>query len=189
MTKNDYLNSLRRELSGFSKEELDDVIRDQEEYINDAIASGRSEEEVIKSLGYSSSLARELKASYHLKSAEDNKGLFSKTESTMNVVFALCVLAPFNLIFVLGPFLAMCGTLFSLWVVGFTFVATSVVLLFASLATVFMGPLIFVGSFFGALGLIGCSLLFDYGCYIVTLGFLKVMVWYSRKNLEFIQGK
>lgn len=189
MTKNDYLNSLRRELSGFSKEELDDVIRDQEEYINDAIASGRSEEEVIKSLGYSSSLARELKASHHLKSAEENKGLFSKTESTMHVVFALCVLAPFNLIFVLGPFLAMCGALFTIWTLGLAFVVTSVALLCASLTTIFFGPLIFIGSLFGALALLGCSLLFDYGCYVVTLGFLKIMVWYSRKNLEFIQGK
>lgn len=189
MTKNDFLNALRRELVGFSPEEIEDIMRDQEEYIADAMASGRTEFEAVKALGYPSNLARELKASRHLKSAEVDNKLFSKSESMVHVVIALCVLTPFNLIFVLGPFLALCGIIFSMWSVGLSGVLTGVALVLASFLMMFVGPLIFIGSFFGSLTIVGLSVLFIFGCYVVTLGFLKMMVWYLRKNLEFIQGK
>ncbi len=52
MTKKEFLEKLREELKGLSRSDIDDIINDQEEFIRDAVSAGRSEEEVVSSLGF-----------------------------------------------------------------------------------------------------------------------------------------
>src|SRR5258708_4287233 len=112
MTKTEFIEQLRKELSGIPQTEIDDIIRDQEELIRDALAAGRSEESIIASLGSASELAKNLRAELKIKKAKDENKLPAKVKGVFGAAGAVLVLAPFNLIFVLGPLMGLFGILF-----------------------------------------------------------------------------
>lgn len=61
MTKNDFLDILRDYLKGsFSDLEINDILRDYEEFFLNGELQGKSDEEIIKSLGSPKSIANEL---------------------------------------------------------------------------------------------------------------------------------
>lgn len=62
MKQDEFIEALRRELSSLPKQAIDEVVADYREYIGDAIAAGRREEDVVAALGDPVKLARELKA-------------------------------------------------------------------------------------------------------------------------------
>ena len=62
MNKMEFLNLLRKGLDGLPIEDINDIIRDQEEYINDAMAAGKSEQVGVDSLGDPKVLAATLRA-------------------------------------------------------------------------------------------------------------------------------
>ena len=63
MKKEDFLEILRDYLKkGFSEDEVMDILRDYEEYFVDGIIEGKSEIEIIQSLGSPKEIANELLA-------------------------------------------------------------------------------------------------------------------------------
>ena len=48
MTKEKWIEELKNRLKGLSKEEIDEIVADYNEYFYDAMQSGRSEEEIAK---------------------------------------------------------------------------------------------------------------------------------------------
>jgi uncharacterized membrane protein len=189
VNKQDYINQLRKELNGLMQSDIDDIIRDQEEYFREAASSGRDEASVISSLGDPTTLAKELKAEYQIKVAASESKIPAQAKGIFNAILALCVLAPFNLIFVLGPFIAICATLFSFWLVDAVFGFIAVAGIFVSLALIFMTtPLLGVTGVFGSVAVLGLSLLAFCAIYYVTVGFMKVMVSFLKWNINFVTG-
>lgn len=77
MTKNDFLDILRDYLKGtFSELEINDILRDYEEFFLNGELQGKSDEEIIKSLGSPKSIANEL--------IEEMKGQRKTTDNTNN---------------------------------------------------------------------------------------------------------
>lgn len=75
MKKEDFLEILRDYLKkGFSEDELTDILRDYEEYFVDGIIEGKSEIEIIQSLGSPKEIANELLAQSNIKSDNKVKG-------------------------------------------------------------------------------------------------------------------
>ena len=62
MKQDAFIQRLRQGLASLPKQEVDEIIADYREYIGDAMAAGRNEEEVLAALGDPDKLARELKA-------------------------------------------------------------------------------------------------------------------------------
>jgi uncharacterized membrane protein len=60
MTKDEFIDQLRKNLSGLPKEEIDDRISFYEEMIDDKIQDGYKEEDVISDLGSPDKVAREI---------------------------------------------------------------------------------------------------------------------------------
>ena len=60
MTKDEFIEQLRKNLSGLPKEEIDDRISFYEEMIDDKIQDGYKEEDVIADLGSPDKVAREI---------------------------------------------------------------------------------------------------------------------------------
>jgi uncharacterized membrane protein len=60
MTKDEFIEQLRKNLSGLPKEEIDDRISFYEEMIDDKIQDGYKEEDVISDLGSPDKVAREI---------------------------------------------------------------------------------------------------------------------------------
>ena len=68
MKKEDFLEILRDYLKkGFSQDEVNDIVRDYEEYFVDGIIEGNSEMEIISSLGSPKEIANELLAESNIK--------------------------------------------------------------------------------------------------------------------------
>ncbi|PMS14990.1 hypothetical protein C0Z18_29260 [Trinickia dabaoshanensis] len=62
MKQDAFIQRLRQSLASLPKQEVEEIVADYREYIGDAIAAGRSEEDVIAALGDPDKLAREIKA-------------------------------------------------------------------------------------------------------------------------------
>ena len=58
MTKNEFISKLTNSLSNLSEKDREDVLADFEEHFNDAIESGKTEEEICRELGEPQEIAR-----------------------------------------------------------------------------------------------------------------------------------
>lgn len=190
MKKKDYLDLLKVALNGLPSEEIADIMRDQEEFIREAIAAGRNEEEVLQSLGNPIELARNLKAEIKIVKAQDEKHFVDKIKGVLSAVGAVLVLAPFNLIFVLGPLFALIGVLVGGWAA-----ALSLLGVFIFLMVIFFGFAIFVPSsflvystiLFTSLGGVFFGLAAIGLMYFITLFFSHLILKYLKWNLNFIK--
>lgn len=192
MNQQKFINELKKELIGIPEVDIKDIVRDQEEMIIDAMKAGRTEEDVIKSFGDPKELARSLKAEIKIEKATDEKTLSKQMRGAFGAVGALLVLAPFNLIFVLGPFCAVLGITFAGWAIAFAMGIVSVVLLgffFAQLIFVSSAITVHLATFFGFLGLIGLAALFVVGMYHMTKIIFKLILSYLKWNLNFIKNQ
>ena len=138
--RSEYLNELAIHLSRLPESERKDILRDQDEFFREAVLSGRTEADVIGSLGEPKQLAKTLIAESRVTASEnafatshpgpggDNENapnasmqpasLPTQISAMLRAFIAIVALAPFNLIFVLGPFLALMGCLFAAWAIG-----------------------------------------------------------------------
>lgn len=190
MNKAQFIEQLKKALSGLPQTEIDDIIRDHEEIIRDALAAGRTEESIVASLGQPEELARTLKTEIKIVKAQDEVKLGAKLKGMLGAAGALLVLAPFNLIFVLGPMMALLGLLLGGWAtaVAITVVCFSVALAFFFFTIVMpAGALGWVGlgfSFLGVmfLGLAGLGVMYTFSLIVAQL-ILRYLKW----NLNFVK--
>ncbi len=73
MTRIEFMDRLKRGLSGLSPSTIADITADYEAHFNDAAAAGRSEAEVAAALGDPDRLSRELRAEAGMKNWESAK--------------------------------------------------------------------------------------------------------------------
>ena len=190
MNKKDFLDLLKVSLNGLPTAEVNDILRDQEEFIREAISAGRTEEEVLKSLGSPIELARNLKAEIKIEKAQDENNFIDKLKSLLGAIGAVLVLAPFNLIFVLGPMLALFGLLIGGWATALSLTGVFIffIVLFFGFA-VFVPASFFVYSalLFGALGGVFFGLAGIGIMYFITLIVSHLILKYLKWNLNFIK--
>lgn len=199
-TQHEYLRELKSHLSPLPESEQLDIIRDQEEFFRDAVQNGRSELDVIASLGDPKQLAKTLIAESRILATENllkpasgsRIGVSAQLKSTLRAVLAIAALAPFNLIFVLGPFLALLGCLLAGWMVGAAFLIAGGAAIFFILTELM--------SITASGWAHASSILFSLGVAAASLAFLGFMAWvsslvaqlsvkYLRWNLQFVQAK
>jgi uncharacterized membrane protein len=188
LKKAEYLAALKSELAVFNEVEANEVIRDQEEYIVEAIKSGRDEESVVKALGSPKDLAQELKASYQINKATHEEKILPKFKSVLKAILALCVLAPFNLIFVVGPFFGAIGVLVAIWAVALTISALGLGGVPFSLLGI-ANVALFSTIMFSSLALFCFGILCLVGSFVLTKYFLTFTASYLKWNYQFITGE
>jgi len=100
-----FIEALRRELSSLPKQAVDEIIADYREYIGDALAAGRREEDVIAALGDPVKLARELKAQANYRQWQDRRSFGNLIRVIMSIsalgLLNVLLLVPFMLYLVL----------------------------------------------------------------------------------------
>jgi uncharacterized membrane protein len=189
MTKSEFLNQLKSELKGVPQNEIDDIIRDQEEMIREAVTSGRTEDSVLRGLGHPLELAKNLKAEIKIVKADEQKNLAPKMKAVLGAIGALLVLAPFNLIFVLGPFMALVAVILSGWIVAAALAAVSFIMFWFSLTNevIMSSGFSSVASIlFLVLSALGLSCVFVGIMYFVSLFAAKITIKYLKWNFNFI---
>ncbi len=102
MTRTEFLDTLRRRLSGMSAEEVDDVIADYESHFAEGMAAGRGEDEIAAALGDPIRLARELRAESGFRRWEAER----TPANFMSVLFGLLALLAVDFVLLL-PVLAI----------------------------------------------------------------------------------
>jgi len=190
MNKKEFLDSLSKYLRSVPREDEQDIISDFEEHFRIGIEEGRTEEELAGSLGDPRLLANQFKASILVARAEKETTAANITRA----VFASLGLGFFNLIFVLGPFIALLAILIALFAVAVSITAGGITgllgtifsPLFPQVFSLLVNPAV---GIFASIGLICFGVLFFIGNIYLTRGFFRLFVRYIKFNVRIISGK
>ncbi len=189
MNKKDFLDILGKGLSNLPEQDRKEILYDYEEHFNIGSENGKSEDEISVSLGNPTTLAKEFNINYMINKAENER----TTTSIFSAVFATLSLGLFNLIFVLGPFLATWAVVFSLFIASFSFSLGGVVLFLGSFVG-FLGMVnipfyISVGVVFLGIGFFALGALFSIGVYYLAKGLYILTIKYLKFNMKIIIGR
>jgi len=192
MKKEEFLKTLRENLSALPASEVDEILRDQEEFLQDAIASGRTEEEAVTRLGDPKNFAANLVTETKIKSAAAAPSLTGQARQTFGAVVAFLALAPLTFVLLIGPFAILCFLLFAGWATSAGLFLASWALIFAFIVKLLFVPVGFwthLSAFFLTLGFIGSSFLSLLVMALLTRGFLDGVLAYLKWNVRLIQGQ
>ncbi|AOT71403.1 HAAS signaling domain-containing protein [Geosporobacter ferrireducens] len=188
MNKVDFLNVLKMELHKLPNEEVDEILYDYEEHFNVGLEKGKTEEEIIRSLGDPKNLAKAYKASAVIESAHANP----TPSNVLKAVIAAVSLGFFNLIFVLGPFLGVVGVLAGLFAAAIGLIFGGIIGFVAPFAEIifrgnFVNGVHPAAAFFLGIGITALGILFFlFDIYIGKMLF-RGTVKYIKWNAEIIK--
>jgi uncharacterized membrane protein len=190
MNKKEYLDNLSKYLRGIPSEDEKDIISDFEEHFEMGIEEGRTEEDLSKSLGEPKALANQLRASIMVAQAEKETTAVNITRA----VFASLGLGFFNLIFVLGPFIAVLGVLLTLFITGISIAAAGIVGLLSTIFSplfpeyfnLIVNPAV---GIFASIGAVSFGVLFFIGDVYLTKRFFRLFIRYIKFNARIVTGR
>lgn len=189
MTKEKWIEELKSGLKGLSKEEIDEIIADYNEYFYDAMESGRSEEEITHALGEPKKLAKQFKADSTIKKAQAEMN----PKNVLKAIFAIVTLSVFNIVVMIGPIMGLLGLIFGGAVTGIGILGGGILGFFGVLL---FGSKAFIGLSFSLTLLISillglCLASLGIGVLIVDFWFGKwifsLLVKYFRFNFDIIK--
>lgn len=193
MTKQEFFTALRSELASLPASEVDDIIRDQEEFLHDAVRSGRAETDALGSLGTPKSFAAGLLAESRLQKASEATGLGGRIGNTWAAMLAMmAVLAPLNIFIMIWPFAFAVGMLFTGWAlsISFSLAAIGVFLVFLlELLFIPAGIWTHLSMMFLTLGSVGFTAFCILVSFMLTKGFVELTIRYLKWNLAMIAAK
>ena len=186
----EFIRILRERLQGtLAQEELDDIVSDYADHFRMGKESGRTDDELWRSLGSPEDIARELKAMHLVRKAENVKSC----GNIFHAVIATLGLGLFNLVFVLAPFLLLVLMLLVILIIGFVFslfgpvALAHAVLQLAGLPAfaLWLNPA--PGVFF-SLAMTTTGLLIIIGDYYLARFFYRAGIRYLKWNIGVITG-
>ncbi|MGG5741435.1 MULTISPECIES: HAAS signaling domain-containing protein [Bacillus cereus group] len=179
MNKEQFLKQLNTSLVKLSQEERQDILQDYEEYFAIGMEKGKTEQEISASLGNPKQISKELTASYRLDQVEQTTSAVNVMRATWEVIG----LGFFNLVIVLGPFIALVGVVIAGWASAIAFILSP----FVVLITLVLGNFLFF-DLFVALGLCGIGFFIAMGMYIATSALTKGFIRYLNFNISLVKG-
>ncbi|OQA22552.1 MAG: hypothetical protein BWY60_00199 [Actinobacteria bacterium ADurb.Bin346] len=190
MNKKQFIKKLEKNLSGLPESEIKDIILDMEEYYDVGIERGRTEKELLDSLGNPRNLARHIKLESYIKKAEESASASNITKAVLTSIG----LSFFNLIFMLPPVAIAASLLGVLFAVSITISAAGIsgvaaglfYPLYSQYLTFTINQAILIFGFLGT----GClGALFFIGNIFLAKLFYRAIVRYMKFNLGIIKGR
>lgn len=179
MSKEQFFKELEQALQHVSIVERQEIIQDYEEYFTDGLADGKTEEEILASLGSPKQIAKELMVTVQLEKAESS----ATVGNVFRAVWAVIGLGFFNLVIVLGPFIAIVGIVLSGWITALAFIISPFMLIF-QLVMGYAG----LFEFFQALALCGLGIFIFIGMFFATKALTAGFVRYLKFNASLVKG-
>lgn len=126
MNRDEYLDLLKLYLKDLPSDEIQDILLDYEEHFRIGISKGKTEEEISKELGSPRDISDNYKGSVETdfvqqENATNYHNIKNHNDNTRKVLIGLLLIF-FNLVIVLGPFLAIVGALLSFYIAGISIV-------------------------------------------------------------------
>ena len=186
----EFIRILKDRLEGtLPQDELDDIVSDYAEHFRMGKESGRTDEELWKSLGSPDDIAREIRAVHLVKKAENVKSC----GNIFHAVLATLGLGLFNLVFVLAPFIVLVVMLLVIFILGILFTLCGPVTLIYSVLqmaghpafAIWLNPL---AGVFISVGLTTTGLLLIIGDYYLARFFYRIGIRYLKWNISVISG-
>ena len=181
MTKNQFFQKLEASLKGLPADERKDILQDFEEHFTIGLAEGKTVEQISASLGSPQQIAKEMVAAHHVGKVEST----ATTGNIFRALWAVIGMGFFNLVIVLGPFIAVAGIIIAGWAVGISFIASPLFVL----VNVIIYPQTFeLFELFFSIGLVGLGLFIVIGMYFVTRAVTIGLVRYLKYNVSIVKG-
>ena len=186
----EFIRILKDRLEGtLPQDELDDIVSDYAEHFRMGKESGRTDEELWKSLGSPDEIAREVRAVHLVKKAESVKSC----GSIFHAALATLGLGLFNLVFVLAPFIVLVVMLVVIFILGVLFTLCGPVTLIYSVLqmagqpafAIWLNPL---AGVFISIGLTTTGLLLIIGDYYLARFIYRIGIRYLKWNISVISG-
>ena len=188
MNRDEFIKTLRQELSGLPRPEIEDIIYDYEEHFEIGIHKGKTEEEISKELGNPKNIAKSYKASVKITEAEKNP----TAGNLFKAVLAAMALGFFNLLVVLAPFIVIVALLFSLYAISVGFIIGGVGSFFGTITAPFFPTKINIGmnplaSISFGIGFTALGILIMLGCFYLTKLLYNGIIRYLKWNIDIIK--
>jgi uncharacterized membrane protein len=181
LTKEQFLKQLDSSLNRLPKSERQDILQDYQEHFDIGLEEGKTEEQISASLGSPNQIAKELLATYHFEKVE----AVATSGNIFRAVWAAIGLGFFNLVIVLGPFVALLGVIFAGWATGVAFICSPLLVLINTV----MNPGTFkLFDMFCSIALCGMGLFIAIGMFFVTKMIKNGFVSYLKFNALLVKG-
>lgn len=139
MNKEEYLKKLSKLIKKVPVDEKKDLIWDYEEHFRIGMENGRTEEEISRALGDPKNVAKQIKADYMVKKAEDKPS----PTSIIEALAAVAGLGLFN-IFVAVPSLFLAVVIISLVLAGSAVIVIGILITLSPLLHVFLPNFVYL---------------------------------------------
>lgn len=179
MNKEQFLKQLNDSLTRLSLEERQDILQDYEEYFAIGMEQGKTDQEISASLGNPKQIAKELLATYHLGQVEQT----TSAGNVMRAVWAVIGLGFFNLVIVLGPFIALVGVVLAGWASAIAFILAPAAALLNLIVSSFQ-----LFDLFFSLALCGLGIFMAMGMFVATRALTKGFIRYLKFNASLVKG-
>jgi len=193
MNKEEYLKKLTKLIYKLPKEDRQDILSDYEEHFMIGLEKGRTEEEISMALGDPKTVAKQIKAEYMVKKAEDKPSASSITRAIM----AAAGLGIFNLLFFVLPTVVLTMVILALFVLGGAMVFGGILIILSSIFQPFYhnvqiltndgGILSSLGGLAGGIGLAILGSVLLVGMTYVARWFYGLIIRYLKLNLKIIE--
>ncbi len=163
--------------------ERQEILRDYEEHFRAGKEEGKSEEEIVHSLGDPYALAKEILQDHPLEKGQEE----ASTSNLVRTILVILGLGFFNLIFILGPFIGLVGVLFSSYIFAGTLIFAPVIFLIEPGLPLSSSEIL--QWLFASMMTLGGGVLLLFLLLTITRFFYKGILWYLRFNYRMIVGK
>jgi uncharacterized membrane protein len=200
MSKVDYFKELAYRLRGLPERERQNILQVYDELFQKAVENGKNEDEIAESLGYPRVPHWE-PATTQIPEApipsfpysQPNPGPAPapysypvKNESGVKAILISIALGFFNLTFILGPFVGICGVFIALYASSFAFLVSPLVMLFGNVWTA--DAVDFQFNIYVALTFFGLGILLSALTVWTSKLFVKLTKAYIQFNVKLIRG-
>jgi uncharacterized membrane protein len=182
MSKADYFRELTYRLRGLPERERQNILTVYEELFQKATQNGKHEDEIAQSLGY----PRIPQWDGSREQQPYPNPYAVKHEPGFKAIIASIALGFFNLVFVLGPFIGLCGVIFALYVTSAACLISPIASIIGESLTGSWADTQFV--FFTALAVFGLGILLTVFTLWFSKLFFKLAGLYLRFNMKIIKG-
>lgn len=181
MQKSEFIQRLESRITSLPKEEREDIIRDLEEHFYFGKEAGKTEDVITKSLGSPDKMGKALVATYRMEQAAENKSIGNMFQA----IWAVIGLSLFNLIIVLGPFIALVGMIFAGWVMAGSFMISPILY---GISGIIYPPKFNWFELFSSITLAGAGIFICIGMYYLTVLVTKYFMKYVQWNYRMMKG-
>ena len=190
MNKHTFLTELEKRLLHLPYEERQDILRDMEEYFREGKIHGKSDEDIIKSLGSPRKIAETIIAEAKVKRISEASTFTQKVAALFSAMLAVLLLIPFNLIFVFLPLLLATLIIVIGWPIVFVIILCLPIIWFINaLLAIQIGFHFFslLALIFFGIGCLSIVMIIVFGFFYLTLFYFKGVTKLLKWNLTFIK--